>query len=524
MKLTKNTFLSFLLSAHPSSIPILVSASELLRHGRNLQDNTPPALESLSPSAGTFITSSSNVVFRVTVSDESPIRNVKFQLRDPDGNVGSSQNGQLEADNGSTEEWRSPPMDLGSAHGTWSWRVRVVDDADARNQYTMPWTGINVLTGENPALAAVGMIRAEIEDLANSNAALRPKFLRLGFHDCVGGCDGCIDATNPDNNGLDVPIDALVPIVNKYAHDADLTAAIGSPVTRADIWALATLVGVDQAVGDARPEVVTYSMTHIGRPDCADGVDGYGGPDRELPGADFTTHELVAFFEDNFGFTSDETVCIMGAHSIGVASRRNSGFDGQHGWVNNPTTLSNGYYDMLIGGSVDPDNFYDLIHAPQWTQELIRNNNQPGVPSRIQWFHQKVPCGAGSIPDCDDPGDDPRTFDKIIMTNSDIALVRDLSGYFENVTVDNSDGTEEVVPGSVTACSFRCGGRDRETGCPNRNPPLCPHAAETFWKAKDYKFDNDLFLEDFEAVVDKMIKNGHGEGDLVEVEGAAAPV
>ena len=27
---------------------------------------------------------------------------------------------------------------------------------------------------------------------------------RLAFHDCVGGCNGCLDTTNPDNNGLKV--------------------------------------------------------------------------------------------------------------------------------------------------------------------------------------------------------------------------------------------------------------------------------------------------------------------------------
>lgn len=107
------------------------------------------------------------------------------------------------------------------------------------------------------------------------------------------------------------------------------------------------------------------------------------------------------------------------------------------------------------------------------------------------------------------------------MTNSDIALVRDLSAHFENVTVTNADGDDEIVPGSVTTCSFRCGGRERLTGCPNRNPPLCPHAAETFFKAAEYKFSNDLFISDFERVLDKMIKNGYGDGELVAVESTA---
>ena len=93
----------------------------------------------------------------------------------------------------------------------------------------------------------------------------------------------------------------------------------------------------------------------------------------------------------------------MGAHSIGTARRGNSGFDGRNGWVNNPRQFSNGYYDLLVGGSVDPDNFFDLIHAPQWTQELISNTNR-GTPSRIQWFHQKQVCGGAA--NCTNPEED----------------------------------------------------------------------------------------------------------------------
>jgi hypothetical protein len=29
------------------------------------------------------------------------------------------------------------------------------------------------------------------------------KFLRGAFHDCMGGCDGSLNTTNPSNNGLE---------------------------------------------------------------------------------------------------------------------------------------------------------------------------------------------------------------------------------------------------------------------------------------------------------------------------------
>ena len=81
---------------------------------------------------------------------------------------------------------------------------------------------------------AVETIREEIRDLIRDNSTLAPKFLRLAFHDCVGGCDGCVDLTNIDNAGLDIPMDALASIVSTWK---------SSDVSRADIWSLAAMVG-----------------------------------------------------------------------------------------------------------------------------------------------------------------------------------------------------------------------------------------------------------------------------------------
>lgn len=41
---------------------------------------------------------------------------------------------------------------------------------------------------------AIQVLRTEIENLmiGSGDMTLASKFLRLGFHDCVGGCDGCV--------------------------------------------------------------------------------------------------------------------------------------------------------------------------------------------------------------------------------------------------------------------------------------------------------------------------------------------
>ena len=74
--------------------------------------------------------------------------------------------------------------------------------------------------------------------IEKSERELIPKFLRLGFHDCVGGCDGCVDMENADNNELSEPIEAIYPIVERYKNW----------YSRADVWACATLVSANRSL------------------------------------------------------------------------------------------------------------------------------------------------------------------------------------------------------------------------------------------------------------------------------------
>jgi hypothetical protein len=46
-----------------------------------------------------------------------------------------------------------------------------------------------------------------------------------------------------------------------------------------------------------------------------------------------TTHQVLDFMSDHFGFNSDQTMVIMGAHIVGCAVHQNSGFDEDDGWV-----------------------------------------------------------------------------------------------------------------------------------------------------------------------------------------------
>ena len=98
-------------------------------------------------------------------------------------------------------------------------------------------------------------------------------------------------------------IDTLVchPIVNFYS----------DVLTRADIWALAAVTAAEEA--QENPGARRYECDYYGRETCDDAT---GGPNRELPSAHLTTDELLDFFASNFAFSEQETVAIMGAHTL----------------------------------------------------------------------------------------------------------------------------------------------------------------------------------------------------------------
>jgi hypothetical protein len=62
----------------------------------------------------------------------------------------------------------------------------------------------------------------------------------------------------------------------------------------------------------------------------------------------------MSYFSSTFNLTEEETVALMGAHNLGLATLENSGFSGQ--WVNGQAgRLNNQFYKILINSN-------------QWTQ------------------------------------------------------------------------------------------------------------------------------------------------------------
>ena len=173
-------------------------------------------------------------------------------------------------------------------------------------------------------------------------------FARLAFHDCVGGghCDGCINHTLPDNAGLKTYTDALDIGYN----------SISATMSRTDFYALASLTALKRATfyTDIPFTALEDGKFKVGRIDCSLSPNEDAAPNIPFPSGDFHNSQTLNFFVLEFGFNADETVALLGAHTLGRAHAKDSGYEGK--WVSGKVDsmafsdrLENGFYHKMLG-------------------------------------------------------------------------------------------------------------------------------------------------------------------------------
>jgi len=195
--------------------------------------------------------------------------------------------------------------------------------------------------------------------------------LRLSFHDCVGGCNGCLNVDNADNAGLADIVADLDTVYTENGYD--------SVLSRADFWALAGIYAVDKAIvlnnADCEEDECQVPDSGLvfqwGRVDCA--TAPYTDVDVGLPSATLDHANVMSFFATEFGFDANETVALLGAHTLGKASSENSGFSGP--WISDETDyFNNEYYKKLV----DPDLTWKHRDATRNTDSSHWQWNVPG--------------------------------------------------------------------------------------------------------------------------------------------------
>ena len=107
-------------------------------------------------------------------------------------------------------------------------------------------------------LASCATVTQDFVDEVHANlreivvGRLAAHMVRAVFHDCVGGCDGCINRGVPPNMGPPGPenwiatVDALDNVYNFLY--------LNSGLSRADFYVLAAQAGIENAVENANAE------------------------------------------------------------------------------------------------------------------------------------------------------------------------------------------------------------------------------------------------------------------------------
>jgi len=269
--------------------------------------------------------------------------------------------------------------------------------------------------------------------------------VRLSFHDCVGGCDGCLNINNTENNGLADLVAGLEAVYQDNGFE--------SLVSRADMWAILGVWAVQQTIDRSNENGVTVPNLQVnytyGRVDCA--TAPYSSTIGNFPHATFNHNQIMSYFSQEFGFSTLEVTALMGAHTLGRANILNSGFHGT--WVQDEAGLFNNKY------------FSNLVRE-----------------SGIDWRLRQRTCE--NVLDDPSPCSEGQTTGWQYTTSGSVGfnLVADMAIY-QNFTVD-TDGRPDC---DYSQCNL----------------------SETSSYVENFATSNEEFIQEFSKVYTKLLSHGY---------------
>ena len=198
----------------------------------------------------------------------------------------------------------------------------------------------------------------------------------------MGGCDGCLNLDNENNNGLG----SIFAAINDL-YDGNFST---TGMSRADFIALAGVVAVREAscnmqggMGRQPPPNNNKGCTEpvleirYGREDCRT------SPTTtlviEFPNPHSNLDHVMEVFRNGMGMTERQVVALMGAHSLGSCTPENSGFLGP--WDRSEFTLNNGFYTELVNSDWAQDRL--VFPDPHFQWNTADANITARMPGRM---------------------------------------------------------------------------------------------------------------------------------------------
>ena len=316
-------------------------------------------------------------------------------------------------------------------------------------------------------------VREDCAAMFHEDLLYLAKSIRLVFHDCMGnedyGCDGCVDLSHPDNEGLEGIMVKHLPLLRKYKQW----------FSRTDIWQICAMTALDISSSAYEPNAPHFKMNFIGRKDCPNADEiGDGGDKIDMYPKYLNSKALLHHFYQYFGFDARCTTAVMGTHGMAMAHPWFSG----HGNGPNPGKWAEGTAWVL-------DNYYYKGFGKPWTYEIRPNYEYPEIGEKTQWYWESGSHGYWN--------GDGFTQGRLLMLNSDMSLKYDFGNYQDqNGYVYCKTSYEARHHGPVASQSV----------------PMCPMAHDTYDIVEEYAYDNLKFLYDVEYCMLKMFNTGYRHG------------
>lgn len=176
--------------------------------------------------------------------------------------------------------------------------------------------------------AQFDVVKSIINDMLDNNTNsenvkfLIPGSVRLVFHDCIGGCNGCINKDQKGNEGLEQIINAM----ERYYKKEEVITYL----SRADFWTLTSVIAINKGVDinnewcKSHPEVEDCENPKVnmhwlsGRFDCNQSPFSSGNDD--LPDSNMDSPAFNAWWRKTFNLSPNNGVSLMGLHTLGKAT------------------------------------------------------------------------------------------------------------------------------------------------------------------------------------------------------------
>ncbi len=90
-----------------------------------------------------------------------------------------------------------------------------------------------------PGSVRLGIIKGDFF-ISTYRRLIEKYVIHSGFHDCVGGCNGCLNPDNPDNAGTQQAVRALEVVFKRQGFNEIMS--------RADFWAISCIAGIEGGI------------------------------------------------------------------------------------------------------------------------------------------------------------------------------------------------------------------------------------------------------------------------------------